>query len=171
MRKQLLKMILASATIIIFTRVAYSQEVDHNVDLWAKSDKEQIADIDNMSWEIKANLNKYTKTVKVSDSTVYRYVFMKGSELKQITVFGKDQNIDKYVVWYFHNEQLIYSEQLWTDSSIPKMIDNEKFYLDNEHLFVWFKDNKCIDNSSSDFKKMADDLTDYASDMKTANIK
>jgi hypothetical protein len=49
----------------------------------------------------------------------------------------KEQDIDKMVMWYFLNRQLIYTEQTWTNVVSKKIVDNEKVYLNNGHIIAW----------------------------------
>ena len=154
--------ILAIASILILTQGVYSQ---------AKSDKEQIADIDKIKKEIKANLNSYTKTERAKSSEGYRYVYTEGKDLRLVAVYFKDTIEDKNVEWYFYNNQLIYSTQVWTNRASKKIIDNEKFYLNNERLFAWIRAGKKIDVNSKDFKKVADEFPKYAAKLKTDALK
>jgi len=161
-----------AATFLFLTRVAYPQisDIDLAV-LLMKSDEEQIKDIDQMRQEIKNNLNSYSKSEKVKEHSGYRTVYRKGKDLQLIAVNQKDHSVDKRVEWYFHNGQLIYCEQAWTDRSTNKIIDQEKFYLENEHLFAWFKNGQAINAASEDFKKTADELNAYAANLKSENQK
>jgi hypothetical protein len=158
------KSFLAIATILLLTQVVSSQVLDG---IYIKPDEERIIDIDKMRQEIKANLKSFTKSERVKDSSSYRYVYTKGKELQLITVYYKDtNNIDKNVSWYFHNGQLIYSEKTWTDRTTKKVVENEKAYLDYENLFAWFINDKKVDVTSQEFKKMAVEFPAYAAKLK-----
>ena len=161
---------LAIAIMFLLTQGVFSQVILEG--MYFKSDEEQIAFIDKMKQEIKNNVNSYTKTEKVKDSTGYRYVYTKGNDLQLVTVYYKNiNNIDKSVEWYFHNGQLFYSEKVWTNRTTEKVVENEKFYLNNEQLFAWFQDGKWKDVTSPAFKKMADDLAAYAAKLKEDSLK
>ena len=166
---------LAIATILLLTQGTYSQSEPKPkgdiVGLLVKSDEEQITSIDKITQEIKANLSSYTKSEKVKDNSGYSYVYTKQNELQLIVAFYKDKDVDKNVEWYFRYGRLIYSEQIRTDKATNKIVDNEKFYLDNEHLFAWFKSGKKVDVNSPEFKKTADELTAYADKLRADNLK
>jgi hypothetical protein len=123
--------------------------------------EKQISAIDKQWQKIKSNINSFTKEVKVENNTGYRYVYSKGKEMQMITVSYKDQDVDKKVFWYFVNDKMIYSEQTWTNTTTGKIVDNEKFYFDNERLFACIKDSKFVDTASNDFKKADSELVSY----------
>jgi len=133
---------------------------------YAQIYNQQITDIDKARREIKNNIQNFQKIEKIRDSTGSRYVYFKEKELQLITVFCEDKNIDKSVEWYFSNGQLIYSEQIWTDTKSSKTIDNEKFYLSNGHLIAWTKENNPVDNTSQEFKDVDVQLFTYAEKIK-----
>jgi hypothetical protein len=133
--------------------------------MFAQTEK-QISAIDKQWQKIKSNISSFTKEVKVENNTGYRFVYSKDKELQMITVSYKDQDVDKKVFWYFVNGKMIYSEQTWTNTSTGKIVDNEKFYFDNERLFAWIKDNKSIDTASNDFKKADNEFVSYVVKLK-----
>ena len=64
--------------------------------------------------------------------------------------------------WYFSNGHLIYSQQIWTDIETKEVIDNQKYYLNDQHMIAWIKfENKTVDNASQEFKDMDADLVAY----------
>ena len=154
------KLLFGIVMILLLNQVAISQVL-------LKSDKEQIADIDQMRQEIKSNLSSYLKTENINDSSGYRYVYRKDKELKLIMIEYKDRRdqgkyIDKKVVWYFSNGHLIYSEQTWTDIATGELVDNQKFYLNEQHLIAWFKfESGAVENTSQEFIDLAAELVPY----------
>jgi hypothetical protein len=154
------KLLFGIIMILLLNQIAVSQVL-------LKSDKEKIADIDQMRQEIKSNLNSYRKTENINDSNGYRYVFRKDKELKLIMIEYKDKRdqgkyIDKKVVWYFSNGHLIYSEQTWIDIATGELVDNQKFYLDDQYLIAWFKlENGAVESTSKEFIDIAAELVPY----------
>lgn len=146
-----MKKLLFGAIIILFLyQVVISQVI-------LKPYKEQIADIDKKRQEIRNNISNYRQTQNHTDSNGYSYVYKQDTALKLIMIEYKDRRdtgkyIDKKVEWYFSNGHLIYSEQIWTDIATGKLVDNQKFYLDDRHMIAWIKfDNEAIDITSQEF--------------------
>jgi hypothetical protein len=133
--------------------------------------EKQISAVDKQWQKIKSNISSFHKEVKVENSTGYRYVYSKGKELQMITVMSKEKDIDKNVFWYFVNGKMIYSEQTWTDVYTGKIVDNEKFYFDNERLFAWIKDSKFVDTASNDFKNADNEFVSYVVKLKEDSTK
>ena len=133
--------------------------------------EKQISAIDKQWQKIKSNISSFHKDVKVEDNSGYRYVYSKGKELQMITVMSKEKDIDKNVFWYFVNGKMIYSEQTWTDVYTGKIVDNEKFYFDNERLFAWIKDSKFVDTASNDFKNADNEFVSYVVKLKEDSTK
>jgi hypothetical protein len=138
--------IIALVTVIALTPEVYSQ-----------TDQDQIVDIDKTRKEIVKNIDSYRQTENNKDSVSYRYVYREGNDLKLIMIEYKDRRyggkyIDKKVEWYFSKGHLIYSEQTWTDIPSGKLVDNEKCYLNDQHLIAWIKfENKTVDKTSREF--------------------
>jgi hypothetical protein len=137
---------------------------------YSQSDAQQIDDIDKLRQEIKNNISTYQKTEVECDttgSTGYRYVYKNGSDLKLIAIEYKDKRdpgkyIDKKVEWYFSNGHLIYCEQVWTDIPTGKIVDDERFYSNDQHLIAWIKsENEKVDSTSQEFKDVDAQLVAY----------
>ena len=127
----------------------------------------QLTSIDKIQLEIKNNIANFQKVEKFKNNNLgYRYVYLKDKEIQLITLLAKDGSIDKNVEWYFSKGQLIYSQQIWTDTTTGKIVDNEKFYLSNGQLIAWINGEKTIDNSSQEFKDANNQLIAYIDKLK-----
>lgn len=155
------KFLTTIVTCLVLTHGVYSQ-----------TEKEQILKIDKAKLEIINNLNSYQKIEKYKDDISYKYVFLKDKELKLITLKTNDKNIEKRVSWYFVNEQLIFSEQIWINKESNEIINHEKFYTNNGNLIAWIKtDNTTEDTSSENFKYIDKELSAYAVKLQTESLK
>lgn len=140
--------------------------------VYSQTDKQQIADIDKIRIEIKNNLDSFQKIEKFKDTTGYRYEYKKDNELKIIMVQYKDRRdpgkyIDKKVEWYFSNGHMIYTELIWTDIATNMEVDNQKCYLNDQHMIAWIKfDNTTVDKNSQEFKDMDTKLVAYGIKLK-----
>jgi hypothetical protein len=136
----------------------------------AKSDQQLMLSIDNVRIGIKNNIASLTKVEKFKDSTGYRYAYFKEKDLQLITVYFKDQNIDKNVEWYFSNGKLIYSEQTWINTELGQIVDNEKYYLDDNRLIAWVKtDKSLVDKTSHEFIEVDSKLPVYGEKLQKDN--
>ena len=112
----------------------------------------QIADIDKKVKEIKDNINNYkTEAFKYADSTL-KTTYSDKKVVKMIILSYKDNHLDKRTEIFFSNGQMIFHEQIWTDSK-GQIVNDEKSYLADHRLIKWIKtDNKEVDKNSDDFK-------------------
>ena len=121
-----------------------------------------MAKIDKSIQDIKNKLNTYKKVEKINSQDGSRFVFLKDNELKLITVKALEPNTEKKVEWYYVNGQIAFTETNWFDTKTKNNIYNEKCYFSNGHLIAWVNpQNKLVDNSSNEFKKMDTDLSAY----------
>ena len=147
--------------LVILTSYIFIQGVN------SQTINQQIADVDKIRIEIKNNLDNYQKIDSFKDSTGYRYEYKMDSELILIMIEYKDRRdpekyISKKVEWYFSNGYLIYSEQSWTDIATSKLVDSQKCYLNDQHMFAWIKfENETVDNTTQEFKAMDAQLVAY----------
>jgi hypothetical protein len=130
-----------------------------NIVLLAQNE-EQIREIDVIRQETDKNLDNYEKEEKVNDSTSNKYVYTLDKELKLITVEVNEQGINKKVRWYFEKGKFIFSEQIWKNISSAKLIDDEKFYVNNNNLVAYFIFEKKVDPASMEYKYVASKLLD-----------
>jgi hypothetical protein len=122
--------------------------------VFAQTQQQQIAEIDRARQEINCNAGNLYSIEDLQDSTGCLYVYSDNKELKLETVYVENNNMDKYVEWYFLNGQMIYASQLWIDRTTNKSIVNEKLYLSEGRLIGWIKnDNQTIDNTSKEFQE------------------
>ena len=131
---------------------------------FAQTDSLQIADINKIKQEIKDSVPTFQMIEKATDpGGGYRHAYLKNNSVVLTIIYHRDQNIDKYVEWYFSGGQLIYSEQIWTNVKTGKIVDNEKFYLVGGRLFAWIKmDGSAINKSSKQFRDFDSGLETYA---------
>jgi len=88
-------------------------------------------------------------------------------EVKLITVRGIYSGIEKTVSWYYHNGELIYSEQKWQDVESGHITDHERFYLQHGQLMVWLdKSEKAVATSSAMFQEMNSRLGAYGEELR-----
>jgi len=154
---------------LLFSQVCFSQTHENQypfVDLIAieQDTAATLMNIDKLKDQIKSKIQEYQKIEKFKDNTGSRYLFVKDNQLQMVTVSFKENNIDKNVEWYFSDGQLIYSEQVWKESD--KKINQEKFYLNNNHLIGWLKDGKKVSKRSSEFQTTEGDLVAYGVKLK-----
>lgn len=142
--------------LIIVTSFAISQSA------YSQTNDQRIENIEKTIKEIKNNLNKYQKVEKLNDNNGIKYVYKDGNELKIISLVVNDSETNKSVEWYFANGQLIYSQQIWIDQKSNEIIDNEKCYLISGQLIAWTKNNKTVDTTTEEFKKVNSELQAYA---------
>ncbi len=95
-----------------------------------------LAKIDDIKNSIEHTKGTCIKTEK-TDSSSSKYIYTKNHVLQLVIVDYKEQDIDKKVLWYFSNKQLVYTEQTWTNIVSKKVVDNEKVYLNNGHIIAW----------------------------------
>ncbi len=132
--------------------------------VFAQSNNNQIAAIDKTKEEIKSNLANFQliDSGKTASGSVFAYSKDKQLQFVTINVLDKEQHITKHIEWYFLGGHLIYSEQLWTNSSTGEVINNEKFYVSDSHLIDWIKTGKDhVDPAADAFKKMAEMILAY----------
>jgi hypothetical protein len=129
--------------------------------IFAQTKQQQIADIDKARQGIKNNIESFQKTIELSDSSGYNYVFKNDKELKLVTIYHKDANTDKHAEWYFLNGQMIYAEQTWADNKTGKSVDNEKFYFSGGHLIDMISNGKTIDANSKEFTHADESISAY----------
>jgi hypothetical protein len=135
---------------------------------FSQTESAKMSTIDKTRNSIKSNIDKYTKTAATYDTSGYRYVYKDGNKVCMIMVDYRDMRvpgtyIDKKVEWYFSNDQLIYSQQVWVDLKTNEIVDNEKFYLNNNHLFSWIQtDNTAADTTSPQFKYLDSQFSAYS---------
>lgn len=113
--------------------------------------QQQVADIDKAKQEIDNNVGNFHKIDEFKDSNGYTYVYKNDKELTLITLYRKDQNIDKHVEWYFMDGKMIYAEQTWADNKTSKLIDNERLYFSSGHLINLISNGKTVDTDSKKF--------------------
>ena len=114
-----------------------------------------IASINKMRQEIKNNIPNFRIVKSIEDSTSRRNIYSNAEkELQLISIYIKRDGMDKYVVWYFSNNHLIYSEQVWTDSRTGELVDNEKLYMSNDHLIYYVSNGQPMDSASKDYKRI-----------------
>jgi hypothetical protein len=152
--------------ITILTFLFFTLSVD------AQTEKQTMLDIDKVATEIKSKLNTYNKIEKNNSVDGYKYVFLNENELKLITVKVIEPNTEKNVDWYYLNGVLTYTETKWFDIKSSKIVKHEKQYLNNGHLIGWVNsDNKLVDNTSSEFKSLEDELNAYGAKLKSDVLK
>lgn len=138
--------------------------------LIGQPDTLQLDKIDSLKINTLKNLPSFTKLVKVNNETGNRIVYLKNNDLKLITVYSKDNNIEKNVEWYFSDGELIYSEQKWIDLTTGKVINNEKIYVSNGHLIACEKTNgKFVDQDSDEFKDLDKRFAEYGEKLEKEN--
>lgn len=120
--------------------------------------EDRISNIDKARQEIDAVLESCYKIEKQNDSLGTRYIYVKDNELQLITFEYKDKKIYKKTEWYFQKGQLIFSEQIVKNNLTNKLADDQKFYVNNNHLLAWFKFESKVDPASAEFKIVDDKL-------------
>lgn len=157
---------LTFVSIFLLYNTAYSQAVLDGV--YVKSDEELIDNTDKLKRAIKANLGSYKKTEKSKDKTESRYIYRRDKELRLITIHSenKAQHLDYAKEYYFYNKHLILAEVTTTENTSNNILDNEKMYLDNDHLLIWFVNENKVDPASDKFKKAAKEVNDFAAQLK-----
>ena len=123
--------------------------------------QQQIAYIEKETKEIKNNITKYQKIEKQDSLGNSNCIYKNNGELKLKKVYYQDTDANKNVEWYFANGELIYSQKIWTDKKTNNVIENEKCYLNNNHLIEWTKNGKSVDSTSEEFKRVSADLPAY----------
>jgi len=138
----------------------------------AQTEKQTMSDIDKATTEIKSKLDIYTKVEKHTSADGYKFVFLNDKEIKVIIVKSIEPTIEKNVEWYYVNGTLSYCETNWVDIKSKKVVKHEKHYLNNGHLIAWVNiDNKLVENTSSEFKKLDDELNAYGTKLKSDALK
>lgn len=145
----------------------------------AQDQNQQIASIDKVKEAIKNKIGNLIQIEYMKDSTGYRDAYSDGNELQLVSIFIKDNTIDKHLAWYFSKGQLIYVEQNWQNNITNRLIDNEKLYLCNGHLTCLIKNGVRTPINSKEFQR-ADSATapygeklelEYAGKAKVGNSK
>ena len=135
--------------------------------VYLKADQEQINEIEKIKQDINDHLTSYVKTIKAVDSSGSRHVYTDGKETKLVTVVYNDNEVKRNVSWYFNREQLVYAETIWTNTSDGELFINEKYYLNNGHLFAWIQNGTPMQKGSDAFNREAEQLAAYALKLKT----
>ena len=149
------------AVFLIFTSLVLTQGI------FAQADKQKIAGIEKTRMEIRKNITTLRKIEKSKDIHGYRDIYLKGKELQLTIVDYKDQDTDKYVEWYFSGGKLIYSEELWTNIKTSKIVNDQKYYFENDQMIAWIKkDDKMVDPKSKEFKILSQQLVIYSGSLK-----
>ena len=131
---------------------------------FAQTDSLQILEINKVKTQIKDSISTYQELDKAEEAGGgYRHAYLKNKELVLTIIYHNEQNIDKYVEWYFSNGQMLYSEQIWTNTKTGKIVDDEKFYFVDGRLFAWIKmDGRHVNKDSRPFKNFDSGLEAYA---------
>jgi hypothetical protein len=137
--------------------------------VYLESDEELVAGIESIKKDIDAQIPSYTKIEKAKDSLGYRGAYFDGKELKMVTVFYKEKELYKSVSWYFSKGKLVYAESSWTHAHRRTDFNDEKLYLENEHLFWWTIGGTSVEKTSVRFTKAAEDIGEYALKLKMEN--
>jgi|GEM_PF-6451607 len=134
-----------------------------SVGMFAFSTKKEIEIVKAKVNFIENELSTYTKIVNQDDSMGLSNSFFKNDEIKKISVQMNEGKIIKQVVWYFENDQLIFSEQKWENQKDKTIVNNEKIYLIDHKLIAWIRtDGKLVKNNSQEFKNMESMSVAYA---------
>ena len=134
---------------------------------YAKSEEEQISDIDKMKQEINGSWDNYKKIKKNKDSTDYRYVYRKGKEVQLISIHWEHKNeMCEYVQeFYFHNGQVILIELITTLTESNRIVNKQKMYFEDEQLVSWFDYDDRVDRNTEKFKKAATERNEYLTNL------
>ncbi|OFX44143.1 MAG: hypothetical protein A2046_14515 [Bacteroidetes bacterium GWA2_30_7] len=161
-------------TSIVISTMGFSQIVNQTLEndgfeptLIQENYNSKIEEIDKITTSINKNIDNYQKIEKVKNATGNKYNYYKSNELQLVTVEAFENNLTKKVCWYFQNNQLIFSDVLWTNNESGIIVKYVKAYLQNEKLFAWIKtDNSYINPNSQEFKDADEQLREYASTLK-----
>jgi hypothetical protein len=82
---------------------------------------------------------------------------------KIVKIKTLDKGLEKKVRWFFDNDTLFYSDQVWTKISTFQVVDQQKFYLQNNRLQVWLNENnRAVNPNSSEFINFEAELRNYS---------
>ncbi|CAN5679959.1 hypothetical protein BH11BAC1_BH11BAC1_23450 [soil metagenome] len=129
--------------------------------VYLPSDEELIKEINQQKEHIDQQISAYRKVEKAKDSLGYRNAYYDEKELKLVTVFYRESNLDKTKRWYFQKGKLVYGESTISTIGYGTQKD-ERLYLDNEHLFWWTIGGNPVDRNSVMFQKSANELGYYS---------
>jgi len=77
----------------------------------------------------------------------------------EVQAHGK---IEKNVVWYFHEKNLIYTETNWTDSLSGKNLFEERTYHDKNTMIAWINnEGTFVDAVATEFITLERELRAY----------
>lgn len=135
----------------------------------AQTQQQQITDINKAIQQINNNIGNLYFTEDFKDSAGCLNVFADNKELKLESVYMNNNNMDKFVEWYFLNGQMIYASQLWIDKATNKPVVNYKSYFSSGHLmYLLENENQVIDSTSKTFKEVDKIVVAYGAKLEDA---
>jgi|GEM_PF-6794057 len=138
--------------------------------VYLESDVELSAKIDGLRKLTDAQLGSFVEIRMAQDSLGFRDAWFDGKELRLVTVFSKQNFEYKKANWYFYKGRLIYAESFISDKEDNRILAiDEKYYLDNEHLFKWMQGDQQVEKNSVNFTKAANGIAEQALKLKMEN--
>lgn len=124
-----------------------------------------VKEIDELVSTIKTQTYS-SKKEKKSDKA-YKFLFFNDTTLlaQEVTDSG---SIIKKVGWYFHENELIYTETTWYKPESEQILFQEKSYHHKGSLIAWLKsENTFVDSRSPEFSKFEKEINVYVSKIKS----
>lgn len=117
-------------------------------------------------------LNSYEKMERQNDSFGNSYAYFKNKKLKLVTLLAYDEGLEKNVVWYFNDGELIYADTKWYNPQTKEWFQRERCYLKNGCLLVWFNLlHLSVDSTDESFISIAKELPEYGRKLQERNLK
>ncbi len=142
--------------------IGFSQDLE----LVSENPEAEIQMITIKVQEMKNAVNTYKKIIKINNADGHRILFLKGEELKIISLKSTESVLEKSVQWYFINGQLAFSEVTWTNVKTRELFSHDKLYFKNEHLIEWKSEEGAVDPGSQKFKDLDKEMYQSAKTLK-----
>ena len=65
------------------------------------------------------------------------------------------------MIWILEENRLIFAGQEWLNVKTNRIVDIQKFYLENQSLIGWLTNNSFVASNSVAFTETAKELQDY----------
>ncbi len=131
------------------------------INIHAQKVDDRIQKIDEHCNQIIRQLSTCSHSVVMSDSQGNRINYACFGTTKVITIKVQQDSILKNVIWILEENRLIFAGQEWLNVKTNRIVDIQKFYLENQSLIGWLTNNSFVASNSVAFTETAKELQDY----------
>ncbi len=124
--------------------------------------KGKIDDIISRAKLIDSEIAAYKKIEKYKDSTSFKNYYVLNDTIQKIEISTVEKFTLKRVNWYYHHSNLIYIEQIWSDTLNEKIIDSQKIIIQSNKIIAWLNtNNQLIDFNTNEYNQLCLQIIEY----------